>query len=475
MVTPSKLMSIIRARWTLVLLVVVVTTLTALGVSLVLPKRYVATASVVIDAKPDPVSALIYPGMASPAYMNTQVDVIASDRVALRVVRDLRLTEVPELREQWQDQGADGGSMEVWVSEFLRANMEVKPSKESNVLMVTYRSPSPQVAATMANAFVKAYIATTLDLRVEPARQYAGYFDQQAKAALERLEGARSKLSAYEREHGILATDERLDVENARLAELSSQLVGLQGLASESGSRQGQAARGADTLPDVLANPVVSQLKADMSRAEAQLQQLSTRYGDNHPQVIEAKASVADTRAKLRAETARVTGAVSATNNINRQREAETRAQMEAQRAKVIKLKEARDEAGGLMREAESAQRAYENITTRLTQTSLESQSTQSNVSLLGEATPPRKAASPRVALNTALAFVAGLILAVGIALLLELRDRKVRDADDVMAVLPLPMLGVLPAPGKRASHALPSAERRLLGQSHGPAPRGAA
>ena len=471
--TPSKLMSILRARWSLVLLVVVLTTLTAFGISLVLPKRYVASASVVIDAKPDPVTALIYPGMASPAYINTQVDVIASDRVALRVVRDLRLTEVPELRERWQSQGAEG-SLESWVADFLQANMEVKPSKESNVLTVSYRSPSPDAAATFANAFVKAYIATTLDLRVEPARQYAGYFDQQAKAALERLEAARAKLSAYEREHGILASDERLDVENARLAELSSQLVGLQALASESGSRQGQAARGADTLPDVLSNPVVSQLKADVSRAEAQLQQLSTRYGDNHPQVIEARASVADTRAKLNAEIRRVSGSISATNNINRQREAETRAQLEAQRAKVIKLKEARDEAGGLMRETESAQRAYENITQRLTQTSLESQSTQSNVNLLGEATPPTKPASPKVLLNTALAFVAGLILAIGIALLLELRDRKVRDADDVMAVLPLPMLGVLPAPGKRVRGSLPSVERRLLGHAAGATSRGA-
>lgn len=470
--TPSKLMSIIRARWSLVLLVVALTTLTALGVSLVLPKRYVAMASVVVDAKPDPVSALIYPGLASPAYMNTQVDVIASDRVALRVVRDLRLTELPELRQQWQEAQLEG-TMEQWVADGLRGNMDVKPSKESNVLTVTYKSPSPQVAATMANAFVKAYLATTLDLRVEPARQYAGYFDTQAKTALEKLESARAKLSAYEREHGILASDERMDIESSRLSELSSQLVGLQALSSESGSRQGQAARGADTLPDVLANPVVSQLKADVSRAEAQLQQLSTRYGDNHPQVVEAKASVADTRAKLRAEISRVTGAVAATNSINKQRESETRAQLDAQREKVAKLKLARDEASGLMREVESAQRAYENITTRLNQTSLESQTTQSNVNVLTEATPPRNPASPRVGLNTALAFVAGLILAVGIALLLELRDRKVRDADDVMAVLPLPMLGVLPAPGKRATNALPSAERRLLG--HAAQSRGAA
>ncbi|WP_423595118.1 chain length determinant protein EpsF [Roseateles sp. MS654] len=458
-------MSIIRARWSLVVLVIALTTLTALGVSLMLPKRYVAAASVVVDAKPDPVSALIYPGLASPAFMNTQVDVIASDRVALRVVRDLRLTELPELRQQWQEAQLEG-TMEQWVADGLRGNMDVKPSKESNVLTVTYKSPSPQVAATMANAFVKAYLATSLDLRVEPARQYAGYFDIQAKTALEKLEAARAKLSAYEREHGILASDERMDVETARLNELSSQLVGLQALSSESGSRQGQAARGADTLPDVLANPVVSQLKADVSRAEAQLQQLSTRYGDNHPQVIEAKAAVADTRAKLRAETSRVTGAVAATNNINKQREAETRAQLDAQREKVAKLKLARDEASGLMREVESAQRAYENITTRLNQTSLESQTTQSNVNVLTEATPPRAPASPRIGLNTALAFVAGVILAVGIALLLELRDRKVRDADDVMAVLPLPMLGVLPAPGKRQPSSLPSVERRLLGHA---------
>ncbi|WP_431099901.1 chain length determinant protein EpsF [Roseateles noduli] len=466
--TPSKLFSILRARWSLVLLVVLLTTLTAFAVSMVLPKKYVATASVVVDAKPDPISALIYPGLASPAFMNTQVDVISSDRVALRVVRDLRLAEVPAIREQWQTATSGEGTIEQWLIAFLQANMDVKPSKESNVLTVAYRAPDPQFAAALANAFVKAYVSTTLDLRVDPARQYAGYFDQQAKVALEKLESTRAKLSAYEREHGIIATDERLDVESNRLSELSSQLVALQALSAESGSRQGQAARGADQLPDVLANPVVMQLKADLSRAESKLQELSTRYGDNHPQVIEAKATVTDLRSKLRTEIGRVSGGVTVTNTINKQREAEIRASLEAQREKVAKLKAARDDASGLMREAESAQRAYENITTRLTQTSLESQTTQSNVNILTEAVAPLKPSSPKILLNTALAFVASVILAVGLALLLEMRDRKVRDADDVMAVLPLPMLGVLPAPGRRAS-ALPSAERRLLGHTARP------
>lgn len=159
------------------------------------------------------------------------------------------------------------------------------------------------------------------------------------------------------------------------------------------------------------------------------------------------------------------------TNTINRQREADIRASLDAQRQKVMKLKEARDEAAGLIREVDSAQRAYDSIAARLTQTNLESQSTQSNVTVLTEATAPMRPASPRVGLNTALAFVAGLVLAVGMALLLEMRDRKIRDADDVMALLQIPMLGVLPAPNKRPNKALPAAERRLLGH----ATRGAA
>ncbi|RYE81778.1 MAG: chain length determinant protein EpsF [Oxalobacteraceae bacterium] len=472
--TPSKLFAILRARWTLALLIVLVTTVTALGVSLKLPKKYVATASVVVDAKPDPISALMYPGMASPSFMNTQVDIIGSDRVAIRVIRDLKLADVPVLREQWQAQTKGEGTIQQWLTDLLQQSMDVKPSKESNVLTVTYKAPDPGFAAALANAFVRAYVATALELRVDPARQYAGYFDQQSKAALEKLEVAKNKLSTYERENGIVATDERLDVETARLVELSSQLVALQAVSSESNRREGQVAGAADRLPDVLNNSVVMQLKTDLGRAEARLQELSTRYGDNYPQVVEAKASVADIRSKLATETRRVGGGVAVTNTINRQREGDIRAQLDAQRVKVAKLKTARDEAGGLMREVESAQRAYESITARLTQTSLESQTTQSNVNVLTEAVAPLKPASPKIFVNTVLAFVVGLVLAAGVVFTLELLDRKVRDVDDVVAVLQAPMLGVLPAPLKGRAKALSAVEGRMLGM--GPtASRGAA
>lgn len=463
----ANFIAIVRARWWLLLLVLATTVATAVIVSLNLKKKYMATASIVVDAKPDPVSALIYPGLASPAFMATQVDVLISDRVALRVVRDLKLTDNNEIRDQWQAETGGQGTVEQWLSGVLKGNLDVKPSRESNVISVNYQASDPRFAAALANAFVQAYIATTLELRVDPAKQYNTFFDDRAKAARATLEAAQTRLSAFQRQNGIVVNDERVDVEMARLNELSSQLVTMQALAAESTSRQAQAAgASADRLQEVLNNAVIGQLKSDLNRSEARLQELNTRYGENHPQVVEAKANIAEVRSRIDAETRRVGGGAAVSNTINRQREGETRRALEAQRAKVLRLKSTRDEGSVLMRDLESAQRAFEGVSARLTQSGLESQTTQSNVNMLTQATAPLKPSSPKILVNTGLSVVVGLLLGLGITLLLELLDRRVRSAADVVTALGLPLLGVLPKPGSRRLGARRSLamEQRVLG-----------
>ncbi len=470
--TLANFLAIVRARLWLLLVIMGVTVVTAVVVSFLLPKKYLAVASVVVDAKPDPVSAMIYPGLASPAFMATQVDVLSSDRVALRVVRDLKLTENSDIRQQWQDDTEGQGTVEQWLSDSLKKSLDIQPSKESNVISVAYKAPDPRFAAALANAFVQAYIATTLELRVDPAKQYNNFFDDRAKAARVALEAAQTRLTNFQRQNGIVVNDERLDVEMARLSELSSQLVTFQALTAESSSRQAQATgASADRLQEVLMNPVIGQLKSDLNRSETRLQELSTRYGDNHPQVVEARANIAELRSRVEAETRRVSGGATVANTINRQREADTRAALEAQRAKVVKLKSMRDEGSVLLRDVESAQRAFEGVSARLTQSGLESQSTQSNVNVLSQATAPVKPSSPNILLNTALSVVVGLVLGIGVVLLLELRDRRVRGVEDVMQALKLPILGVMPKPGTRRSgpQRLLGMEQRVLGNNMAP------
>ncbi len=447
--TFGQFLSILRARWLVASLLFVAVVVTVLVVNLLLPKQYKATASVLVDSKPDPVTVAY--GGQSPGFMATQVDIIQSDRVAQRVVRNLKLNENPQVRKQWQDEAKGEGSIESWLGTVFQRNMDVQPSRESTVIYVSYKAPDPRFAAALANAFVQAYVDTSLELRVDPARQYSTFFETRSKEAREALEKAQSKLSSFQKDKGIIANDERLDIENSRLNELSSQLTALQAMAAESGSRltQAQGAQG-DRMQEVLNNGLVLGLKSDLSRSEARLQELSTRYGDNHPQVQENKATVAELRSRLDAEIRKVTSGVGLTNTITRQRESDVRGSLEAQRAKVLRLKAVRDEGQVMMRDVENAQRSYDAVLQRYTQTSLESQTKQSNVNMLTEAVPPLTPATPRVVLNTLLATLAGALLAIGAAMLLEMRDRRVRNVADVVAALDLPVLVSLPKPGSR-------------------------
>lgn len=465
----GQFFAVLRARWLLALVVFATTVVLAVVVSLLLPKQYSAVASVVVDPKPDPLSSVLTGSLINPAFMATQVDIMQSDRVALRVVKDLKLAENPTIREQWQTEAKGEGAIETWLADLFQKNLEVKPSRESNVINVGYKAADPRFAAAIANAFVVAYTETTLELRVDPARQYSSFFDLRAKEARDQLEQAQAKLSKFQSDNGVIAVDERLDVENARLNELSTQYVGLQSLASDSVSRQ-TAARGsgADRMQEVLNNPLIAGLKADQARLDARLQELTSKLGDKNPQVIETRANLAELKSRIDTETGKVSSSLGISNNINQQRAGEIKAQLEAQRMKVLKMKALRDQGAVLGRDVESAQRAYDTVLARLTQSSLESQTTQSNISTLTQATPPLKPSSPRVALNTVLAVFVGALLALATTFSLEFLDRRVRTVDDIEGALGLPVIGRMPATNtrKRLSKGL----HPLLSAPDGPA-----
>lgn len=472
--TFSQFLSILRARWRLIAYVFGGVLALAIVLSLVLPKQYTAVASVVVDSKPDPFTAMGYPSLVTPAFMATQVDIIQSERVAQKVVRTLKLTELPVIRQQWEDATGGQGNIEAWLAGNIQKKMDVKPSKESNVILVAYKAQDPQFAAAMANAFVKAYLATVVELKVDPARQYSSFFDTRAKEAREALETAQAKLSAFQNEKGIVNSDERLDVETARLNELSSQLVAIQALSAESNSRNAQATGTAgDRLPEVLNSPIIGGLKSDLSRQEARLQELNARLGDRHPQVIELRANIDELRIKISEESRRVAGGVGVTSTINRQRESQLRVELEAQRQKVLHLKQVRDEVAVLQRDVEHNQRAYDLVLQRLNQSSLESQSTQSNVNELTTAVAPMDPSSPILLLNLVLGVVGGLLLGVLLAFARELADRRARCVDDLQEGLGIPVLGVLPGHGSSKSGRLAAvaAQRRLVGPGAGQLP----
>jgi succinoglycan biosynthesis transport protein ExoP len=456
----NQLLTVLRARWALVLSIfLVVVALTVTG-TLLMPKRYTATASVIIDIKsPDPIAGMVLPGLMAPGYIATQLDILQSDRVVRKVIKALKLDESPDLRQQWQESAKGEGDFEGWLVPLLSRGLEIKPSKESSAIFIGYSSGEPKFAAALANAFMHSYIDTTLELRVEPAKRYSGLFNEQVQQARAAVEAAQSRLSTMQKEHGIVASDERLDAETGILNELSGQLVAVQGMKAESTGRQRNS--GANS-PDVVNSPLIAGLKTDLSRQEARLKEISSRFGPEHPQYQELMANINEIRSRIDTETARIASSATISTSINSSREAEIRGAIEAQRQKLLRLKEQRDQVAVLARDVDSAQRAYDSTYARYFQSNIESQSNQTNVSVLAEARPPMAPSSPKTFVNIVLGILTGGMLALAVALIVELRDRRMRNEDDVTQGLELPLLGVLPlANTKSGPLRLPDAGRR--------------
>jgi len=453
--TFGQFLVVMRARWKAALMVLLLTVGGAMAFSLALPRQYTATTTLLVDQyRPDVGGNAIYAGSPSPIYMATQVDVIRSDRVAAHVVKALKLADNAELRDAWNRETRGAGSFDGWLIDWLQRNLEVKPSRDSTVISVAYKAGDGATAAKTANLFARAYLETSLTLRTDPSRQQGAVVDARAKELRAQLEAAQAKLSAYQRDRGVVVvSDGALDVETARLNELSSQLVVLQSLAAESSSRQALAGRSGDSLTEVVNNPLIINLRGQLTTSEARLQELDSRLGSNHPQVLETRATIDTLRARIDAETRRLGSSVGVTNTINRQREAEVRAALEAQRNRVNKLRTAREEGMVLVREVEAAQRAYDATLTRLSQTALDSRATQGGAYELSEAQEPSLPSSPTLVRNALLSIVIGTALAVLMAIVREHIDRRVRTVEELPAVLGLPLLGVLPTSGSATAH----------------------
>ena len=435
----SQLFNILRARALVVVGALVLTTLIGFIVSILLPKQYTASAAVLVDKSVDPVAGTVSAGALMPGYLTTQVDIINSARVASRAVEILHMDTDPGLKQAWLKADQGKGDFMAWVAGGLRYKLDAKPSRDSNVIQIAYTGEDPEFVSKVANAFAQAYVETDLALKIEPARQYSVWFEEQTKQARSKVEQAQKALSAYQQSSGIVIFDEKLDYENSKLGDLSSQLTQLQGQIADSQSKRASAS--VSTTNEAMQSRSVGELKSDIAKLDAKLQESNENLGKNHPQTLRMQAELASLRRQLSRELGQIATSFDTSFKIDKEREKELMAAMDAQKTKVLGLNRQRNEFNVLRRDVESAQRDYDAVGQRLAQTRLESRSSQTNVTVLSPATPPVNPSKPKVLLNTLAAAVVGLTLGLAFALMLELTNRRIRSTHDLGIALDVPVL----------------------------------
>jgi chain length determinant protein EpsF len=458
--TLTQFLLVLRARWMLVLGTFGLVIAATIAVSLLMTTVYTASATVVAEIKADPLSlgAGGYAVQTSTAYIATQVDIISSKRVAQRVAKNLKLDQSPEYISRWRTEAGGQGDILVWLGDILQKTLVVTPSRDSSVIEIAVTWRDRNTAAALANAFAQAYLDTSIELRTDPAKQYAVYFEDRAKVLRADLQAKQKRLSDFESKTGIVATtDARMDIENARLTELSTQLLTIQALRQDSQSRQRQAAGDTELMPEVLQSPVIATLKTDLATAEAKLQDIGTNLGKNHPDYKTQVAEVASIRQRIEQESGRIAASLGATTQVNLRKESDIRAALEAQKEKMLDLTHQHDEVSVLQSDVETAQRNLDAVTQHLAQSNLESDTQQTNISLLTAAVPPTKRSSPKYSLNLAIGVFIGAVLGMGAALFREFRDGRLRQSEDMTRLIGAPLIARIPGiqPGDASKRSL--------------------
>jgi uncharacterized protein involved in exopolysaccharide biosynthesis len=386
------------ARIRMFAVVLIATVLAATVASLLLPKSYKATVSLLVDAKDEQLlnnalRPLILP-QERMSYLQTQVDIMTSSKVARRVVQELKLEDDPVARAAIANKSESAGSLEDRLTDGLLRKLKVETS-QSNVIQASFSATDPHFAARVANAFAKAYVDTMLELRVEPTREAAAWFDEQLKGLRASLEDSQRMLTEYYQRQGIV-------------------------------------------VPEVRDNALIQRLKTDLVQGEARLQQLATQYGSNHPQYQRQATENQALREKLDVETRKVVVGIGSSARQSREQEGDLG------RAPVLKLKEGRNELTVLRRNVESAERAYDSAMQRSVVSRVESRASQTNVAVLNPAVVPWAPDRPRLALNVLLSVAIGVLLGLSAVVLMEILDRRVRSATDLRDGWNVPLLGVL-------------------------------
>jgi uncharacterized protein involved in exopolysaccharide biosynthesis len=199
----------------------------------------------------------------------------------------------------------------------------------------------------------------------------------------------------------------------------------------------------ADKVPEVLANSYVQRLKSELALSEAKMRNLAADLGANHPMLQRQRAEYQSLRTELNNETGKIIAGLANAARQARQHEAQLRAAVAEQRARVLELKDFRNEIGVMSRNVESAQRAYDSAMQRFVVSKVESGANRTNVSVLDPAVEPGKPAKPKIPLNVALSVVMGTMLGVAVVFFMEQFDRRVRSLDD-LAIAEVPLLAQL-------------------------------
>lgn len=430
---------VLANRMLTVILAVAIMVLATIAIKL-MPKSYDATASIMINYEiNDPLGGKEFPLNLLDNYIATQIEIIKSRQVLMPVAEQLNLID----NEDFTD-GYNGlGSKADWAMEQLSRRLTIEKGAGTQLVHIKAESKRAEEAAQIANAVVNVYLEVEQKRFNDPATLRAGRYSQQLAELKEKVAAAQDKVTAFRQETGLTTLDTTGgDAAIVLLTSLEQKLQEAQNARRAAEVKQ-TSERSVST--EVMGSLVVQGLKAQLSSQEAQMAQDRATLGTKHPKVIELQSQIDATKASLADEIKTFTHAATSELTSASQLEEKLRTAVDAQRIKVVGMRNQQDDGGKLLLELQSAQAVYKRALDGYDQIMAAAAGHYSSISLLTAAQVPVRATKPnKIKLFLLAAFVAGSMGVFGPFLYGLLIDRRIRCRDDFERDMGIPVLAEL-------------------------------
>jgi succinoglycan biosynthesis transport protein ExoP len=459
------------------------------------PPSFTAQATMIIDTRKSNVfqqQAIIGDIQVDSATVESQVEVLRSENIALAVIKELRLADDPEFSGPggglvggvasavagWFRSEADWSETEKLrvAADAFATRLNVKRVGLTYIIEISFRSLSRERAARIANSVADAYIADQLNAKFEATQRASVWL-------LARIAELRSQSSFSERavvdfkaKNNLINSGGR-SMSEQQLSEINTQLIIARSNTAEAKARLDRIteivrAEPEATVADTLRSEVITKLRQQYLELKGREADWSVRFGVNHQAAVQLRSQMQELRHSISDELQRYAQTYKSDYEIAKQREQS----LERDLSSVVADSQVNDQAQVSLRELESSSQTYRTLYNNFLQRYTESVQQQSfpitEARVITAASAPLFKSSPKPTLTLLLSGFIGLALGLGIGRLRDLSDRTFRTGDQVEAVLNVNCIGILPElnravnPSQSADRPVDSGDRVLSQQA---------
>ncbi len=403
----------------------------------------------------------------------TQVNALKSDDLALQVIKELNLESRPEFKKnQFLSDYVRTFKNEAGLpleraphrrAEALRAfqkNLKVEIVPGTRMITVQYLSPDAQVAASTVNALVNDYQEQYMRVRMSATMQVSDWLSKQLDDLKNQVESSQERLVQYQKQAGILGTDESHNIVMTRLEAVDKQLTDARAnrivaQAISQLARTGNpelisglvgttsAVNSNSTMPSTLS--LIEQLRSREAQLKAEYAEASTKFGASYPRLIQIQSEMAALDDSIKAQVEDLAARAQNDFLAAQQSEAGLRSAFEEAKDDANRLNDSAVQYTVLKHEVESNRDLYDGLQKKLKEAGVLAGLRSTNVVILDPGMTSDRPARPIVPLNLGVGLLGGFLIGFAGMFVVENMDETISTPDDAEQVTMLPALGLVP------------------------------